>query len=356
MVTLDRREAHRRATRALQAGRPEEALAALWSLVDRSHIVAEELEAHLRMMADAYVRLDRTRAAATILLFLGDASSAARLSAGNELDLARCAQAAGSPAGAARHFEQAGWLGHAAIQLEDARNDRAARVLWERLAEDARLRDQPYTQGLVRFNLARACARLGDKAAARRHTIQAMHLLEAAADGFETQGLRERAFDCYQILLTIGKEGSFENLAEGYLNCIRILREDNLKYYVLQYYEDFQEMALGRGELHAAATLFREAADYARRQGMPYARYYQKRGAETHVLAAERAIAEGRSPELIENAYAAAVDAFNELGLYTQVRALYERLAQLPLGDKRRARYERLERRLSTMEDDDAPM
>src|SRR5690606_21846534 len=139
-----------------------------------------------------------------------------------------------------------------------------ARVLWEQLAEDARLRDQPYTQGLVRFNLSRACARLDDKAAARRHMIQAMHLLEAAADGFETQGMRERAFDCYQVIMTIGKEGSFENLAEGYLNCIRILREDNLKYYVLQYYEDFQQLALQRGELHAAATLFREAAEYAR--------------------------------------------------------------------------------------------
>jgi hypothetical protein len=182
-----------------------------------------------------------------------------------------------------------------------------------------------------------------------------MHLLEAAADGFETQGMRERAFDCYQIIMTIGKEGPFENLAEGYLNCIRILREDNLKDYVLQYYEDFQELALSRGELHAAATLFREAAEYARRHGMPYARHYQKRGAETHVLAAERAIAEGASPELVENALAAAVDAFNELGLYSQVRELYGRLARLPLGEKRRARYERLAERLAEMEDDRTP-
>lgn len=356
MVTVDKREAHRRASRALQAGRPDEALAALWSLVDRSHVLDEELESYLRMMADAFVQLDRTRAAATVMLFLGDVSSAARLSQGHALDLARCAQTAGQHDRAAQHFEQAGWLGHAAIQLEDAKNDRAARVLWEQLADDGRLRESPYTQGLVRFNLARACGRLDDKTAARRHTIQAMHLLEAAADGFETQGMRERAFDCYQILMTIGKEGSFENLAEGYLNCIRILREDNLKYYVLQYYEDFQEMALKRGELHAAATLFREAADYARRQGMPYARHYQRRGADTHVLAAERAIAEGRSPELTENAFAAAVDSFNELGLYTQVRALYGRLAQLPLGDKRRARYQRLEQRLAAMEDDRAPM
>ena len=76
-----------------------------------------------------------------------------------------------------------------------------------------------------------------------------MHLLTSAADGFEAKGPRERAFDCYGVLLTIGREGSFENLAEGYLNCIRILREDGLKYYVLQYYEDFQKLAEERTEL-----------------------------------------------------------------------------------------------------------
>lgn len=356
MVTVDKREAQRRASRALQAGRPDEALEALWSLVDRSHVIDEELSSYLRMMGDAYMQLDRTRAATTILLFLGDVQGAARLSEGHSLDLARCAQHAGDHARAAQHFEQAGWLGHAAVELEDARNPRSARVLWERLGEDPRLRDQPYTHGLVCFNLARACARLDDRAAARRHTIQAMHLLEVAADGFETQGMRERAFDCYQVIMTIGKEGSFENLAEGYLNCIRILREDNLKYYVLQYYEDFQEMALQRGELHAAATLFREAAEYARRHGMPYARHYQRRGADTHVMAAERTLAEGGTAELAENSYAAAIDAFNELGLYSQVRDLYGRLALLPLSEKRRDRYQKLQRRLASMSDDRTPM
>jgi hypothetical protein len=356
VATVDKREAYRRASRALQAKQPAEALGSLWQLVDRSHVVDEELAGYLRMMGDAYMQLGRPRAAATIALFLGDVQSAAQLSRESPLDLARCAQYVGDHAKAAQSFEQAGWLGHAAIQLEDAKNDRAARVLWEQLSEDARLRESPYTQGLVRFNLARACGRLGDKAAARRHTIQSMHLLEAAADGFETQGMRERAFDCYQIIMTIGKGGSFENLAEGYLNCVRILREDNLKYYVLQYYEDFQEMALERGELHAAATLFREAADYARRQGMPYGRHYQKRAGETHVHAAERTLADGGTAELAENAYAAAIDTFNELGLYTQVREIYGKLASLPLSDKRRARYSRLKERLAQMQDDRSPM
>jgi hypothetical protein len=355
-TTLDKREALRRATRSLEARRPAEALVPLWQLIDRSHVVEDELSGYLRMMMNAYVQLEQPRAAATIALFLNDVRGAAQLSQGSPLDLARCAQFAGDHKSAAQYFESAGWLGHAAIQLEDDKNFRAARVLWEQLADDTRLRDTPYTQGLVRFNLARACARLADKAAARRHTIQAMHLLEAAADGFETQGMRERAFDCYQVIMTIGKEGSFENLAEGYLNCVRILREDNLKYYVLQYYEDFQQMALERKELHAAATLFREAADYARRQGMPYARHYQKRGGETHLSAAERTIADGGTAELAENSYAAAIDAFNELGLYSYVRDIYGKLSALPLSDKRRQRYSRLKERLAQMEDDRTPM
>jgi hypothetical protein len=157
------------------------------------------------------------------------------------------------------------------------------------------------------------------------------------------------------VILTLGKEGAFENLAEGYLNCIRILREDNLRYYVLQYYEDFQELALERGELHAAATLFREAADFTRRQNLPYERHYRRRAAETHVAAAEATLRQGGPVELAENSYAAAIDAFNQLGSYSDVRAVYAALASLPLGDRRRARYERLRSRLSGVPDEAGP-
>lgn len=353
---IDKRQVERDARELVRAGRHEDALGKLWLLVDRSHVLEDEFRAHLREMAICYEHLGRRRAAGAAWLFLRDLSRATQLAQNVPLDLARCAAAAGDHAQAARWFEAGGWLGHAAIQLELARNDRGARVLWERLADDQRLRDDPYTQGLVRFNLSRACARLGDQEPARRQQVQAMHLLTAAADGFEQKGLRERAFDCYGVLLTIGREGSFENLAEGYLNCIRILREDGLKYYVLQYYEDLQQLALQRGELHACATLFREAAEFARRQGMPYARHYRARGGETHVAAAERSIADGGPAELAENSYAAAIDAYNELGIYSKVREVYLKLAELPLADKRRARYARLATRLGAMPDDETPM
>lgn len=351
VATVDKREAFRAANAAVESGRPDAAMPHLWALVDRSHVADDELAGYLRLMGRAYRDLGHTRAASTVLAYLGQHEAAWRESQALT-DQARAAISLRRPADAARLYNEAGWLGHAAIQLEEAGDDRGARVLWERLADDAGLSSEPYTQGLVRFNLGRACERLGDSGAARKAVVESMHLLEAAADGFETQGLRERAFDCYQVLLTLGRDGAFENLAEGYLNCIRILKEDNLKYYVLQYYEDFQELALARGELHAAATLFREAAEFTRRYNLPYERHYRQRAAETQVKAAERMLAEGSLSEMAENAYAAAIDAYNDLGAYSKVRGIYGALAGLDLGEKRRARYLRLQQRLAHVQDD----
>ena len=348
---FDKRAVDSRARRALSDRQYDEALTHFWQLLERTSITEEEFRGALQSMMICYRALGRTRAAASIALYLGDLPSATAAS-NHPLDRARVALMQGDAATAAVHFEQGGWLGHAAIQLEQAKNDTGARVLWDRLSQDARLHEDPYTAGLVHFNHGRACMRLGDRAAGRKSVVHAMHLLTAAADGFEAKGLRERAFDCYGVLLTIGKEGSFENLAEGYLNCVRILREDGLKYYVLQYYEDFLALTLQRNELHAAATLFREAADYCRRQGLPYARHYRLKGAETSALQGDHLVSAGSSPEMAENAYAAAIDGYNDLGLYSKVRALYLKLSGLDLNEKRKARYVRLADRVGAVPDD----
>lgn len=352
---FDKRAVEGRARRALEARQYEEALVHLWQLADRGNVTEDEYRGALTQMAACYGALGRTRAMASARLYLGDRKGAIEASS-HPLDRARAYVDAKDAVSAAQAFEEAGWLGHAAIQLEQIKNDRGARVLWDRLVSDPRLREDLYVAGLVHFNLGRACLRLGDRGAGRKAIVHAMHLLTAAADGFEAKGQRERAFDCYGVLLTIGKEGSFENLAEGYLNCIRILREDGLKYYVLQYYEDFQALAMQRDELHAAATLFREAAEYARRQGLPYARHYRYRGAEASMVQGDRLLAAGSSPEMAENAFAAAIDGFNELGLYSKVRELYAKLAGLELGDKRKQRYARLGQRLAAIPDDTTPM
>jgi hypothetical protein len=355
-TAVDTRDLERKAQRAIEGRRYDEALTHLWLLVDRASVADDQFRGHVRLLAQCFAGLGRKRALATAQLYLGDVGEAEN-SSPLPLDRARIATHKKNHALAARLFEEAGWIAHAAIALELAKNDTGARILWERLLDDHRLANDLYVQGLVRFNHGRTCMRLGDRGAGRKSIVQSMHLLTAAADGFEARGQRERAFDCYGVLLTIGREGSFENLAEGYLNCIRILREDGLKNYVIQYYEDFGELALQRKELHAAATLFRETADYARRQSLvPYVRHYRKRSAEAHVSAAEDGLAGGAPPEMAENALTAAVDAYNEIGLFSKVRETYARLAGLELADKRRERYSRLATRLDGLKDDDAAM
>ncbi len=319
--------------------------------LERSHIEPRELNAELRELQHLCVKRDLPRAAASCAMFLGDHQRAAMLSKAWPSDLARVAAAQGDHQAAALHFSRAGLEAHAAVQYERAGNDASARGAWERVEGLSELSRDPYTRGLVRFNLSEVCARLGDESAARRARVSSMHSIEAAADGFETQGLRERAFDCYQILIAMGRRGAFENLAEGYLNCIRILREDNLRHYVLQYYEDFQTLALERGELSAAATLFREASLFCRHQRLPYADHYRLRAAETQEASAARIVREGGAATMAENACAAAIDGFNELGAYTRVRGVYERMAALPLGEKRELRYTRLARRLEGIPD-----
>ena len=159
VATVDKREAFRAANAAVESGRPDAAMPHLWALVDRSHVADDELAGYLRLMGRAYRDLGHTRAASTVLAYLGQHEAAWRESQALT-DQARAAISLRRPADAARLYNEAGWLGHAAIQLEEAGDDRGARVLWERLADDAGLSSEPYTQGLVRFNLGRACERI----------------------------------------------------------------------------------------------------------------------------------------------------------------------------------------------------
>ncbi|HTJ83865.1 MAG TPA: HEAT repeat domain-containing protein, partial [Polyangiaceae bacterium] len=171
---------------------------------------------------------------------------------------------------AADEYESAGLVARAAIARERAEDFARARALWSRLAQVLSSGGADlYAAGLARFNLARTSKRTGDAGAAREATVAAVHLLEEAADRYETIGQRERAFDCYQVLIAIGREsGEFEHVLEGYVNVIRILREDHLRYYALQSYEEAVAAAEKQGETAAAATLAREWAQYARKEGL----------------------------------------------------------------------------------------
>lgn len=352
MSTFDRRDAERRARVALDRRDPTSAVDLLLPLLRAP--LNDEFPLHLRLIGQAFNALENERAAAAVGFYLRDTNVVTQVSS-HPRDLARAATLGGDHRAAARHYEEALLFAHAAFALERAGDDRGARVLWERFVATPRVRADSYAYGLGLFNLGRAAQRLGDQKAGKSHVVHAMHALSAAADSFEQLGLRERAFDCYLVLIAIGRTGSFEDLAEGYLNCIRILREDGLKLYVQRYSEDFQALAMQRNELHAAATLYREAAEYARKVGLPSAARYRELGAEAYVLAGEQALARGAPPEMVENAFIAAIDAYNELALYSKVREIYGRLTELALPPTRTARYARLSSRLATVPDGPAP-
>ncbi len=261
------------------------------------------------------------------------------------------ADRAGSPerqrplyAKAADEYEAAGFVARAAIAREKAEDFGAARALWSRLSQVlSGVGEDLYAAGLARFNLARTSGKTGDAGAAREATVGAVHLLEEAADRYETVGQRERAFDCYQVLLAIGREsGEFEHVLEGYVNVIRILREDHLRYYALQSYEEAVDAAQRQGETAAAATLAREMASYARKEGLgAIANFGMLSQAKLWRELAQQSAARGAPPEIAENALLAAVIAFGESGQFSRVADLYRELGQLPLADARRKHYAR---------------
>jgi tetratricopeptide (TPR) repeat protein len=249
---------------------------------------------------------------------------------------------------AADAYEAAGMVARAAIARERAEDFQRARALWSRLAQLLSSGGTDlYAAGLAKFNLARTSRRTGDAAASREATVGAVHLLEEAADRYETIGQRERAFDCYQVLIAIGREsGVFEHVLEGYVNVIRILREDNLRYYALQSYEEAMQTAEKQGESAAAATLAREMSGYARKEGLPAIANFGTLSQGRLLFEVARAsMARGAPPEIAENALLAAVIAYGEAGQFLKVAELYRQLSEMPLAVSRKSHYARATQR-----------
>jgi hypothetical protein len=256
-------------------------------------------------------------------------------------------------------MENAGLAAAAAIYREKAGDWPGARALWSRLAQVvARGRDaaaDAYNGSLVQFNLARSAKACGDEPRARDALVAAVRLLEEAADEFESRGLRERAFDCFQVLVEIGRAGGqFEHVLEGYINCIRILREDHLKYYALQFFEDAVAAAREAGELAAAATIAREASDYARSLGMASASaHYVLDQATLWRGAAQQHETRGAPPEIAENSMLAAILAYGQLGKFAKVGELYRALGAMDLEASRKAHYARAAHRYDGVADEE---
>jgi tetratricopeptide (TPR) repeat protein len=389
-----------RAEGALRAGRHVDAQTYLRQLVQVVERIDFEYEEWLRAFAESLRVGGQWGEAMACLAYLG-----ARELPGPEVLQPQIAPArAGEPdalrtvrlygiylARAGQHRAAASWFGlgampvHQAIELERAGEDEAAAALWARLltsdllSERAAERASPrsagglggtptathaYERALAKINFGLCLRRLAaaDKRSAaggpmhdraRLALAEATTSVEEVADTFESEGLRERAFDCYQLIARLGVEaGAFENIAEGYLNSVRILRDDGLKLDALRLYETFVALARDRGEHHAVAAILREAADYCTRAGLPYADDLRWRSAEAWIKAGTEAQAAGHPVQIVENAFLAAAEAFASVRAFRMVADVYRRLGSIELPGKNHERAIRLLRRLGDLPPD----
>ena len=320
-----------RAEANMRAGRHADALVHLRHLVEVVDRIDFEYEEWLRAMAESLRALAHWREAAACTAYLGatkmpspDAFSAAvtAVDSGDAgalrgmrlqgIYLSR----AGHHAIAAQWFAAARMPVHQAIALERAGDDAAASELWQSIMLLDELRDRRYELALAKINYGLCLLRMKHDRA-RAALADATTAVEEVADWFETEGLRERAFDCYQLLARIGSEaGAFENIADGYLNSVRILRNDGLKLDALRLYEALVTLARRAGEHHAAAGILREAADYCTRVALPYADDLRLRSAEAWVKTAAEAQAASHPLQMVENAYLAAAEGFASVRAY----------------------------------------
>lgn len=342
------------------------AQSALYAALQHTVAREEDYVAATSELRDALAQAGSFRAALTLDWYAGsEKSQNALLGRVPPIDRARTflawadrspdrERAKGVYARAADEYEAAGLVAQAAIAGERGGDFARARALWSRLAHLLTSSGADlYAAGLSRFNLARTSLRTGDRQAAREAVVASVHLLEEAADRYATIGQRERAFDCYQVLIAIGRESlEFEHVLEGYVNVIRILREDHLRYYALQSYEEAVAAAEKQGEVSAAATLAREMAAYARKEGLAavssFATLSQARLWQAVAAASQKRRA---PPEIAENALLASVIALGEVGQYRQVGGVYEALSELPLEASRTRHYARARGRYREAQD-----
>jgi len=350
-----------RAEAAMRARRHAEALGHLRKLVQVVDRIDFEYEEWLRALAESLRALGEHRQAAACSAYLGavEAPPAGELEHSVKSARAGDLQAlrgvklmgiylsrSGHHGAAARWFEAAVMPVHQAIEYERAGQDEAASAVWARVMEDERLQERPYELALARINAALCLQRMGDERA-RQALAEAVTSVEEAADEFETEGLRERAFDCFQLIARIGLEvGAFENVAEGYLNSVRILKDDALKLDALRLYQAFVTLARRTGEHHAVAVILREAADYCTRAGLPYAEDLRLRAGEAWVRAAEEAHAARHPAQIVANAYLSAAENYASVRAFKQVANVYARLVEVEPTGKGRERYRRLLARL----------
>lgn len=333
---------------AVESDSPE-AVAAWLELLGQTHVDEVDYHGWARELAELYERLGRGLSAARIYEYLVEVGPAVRLyeKYGSTRDLGRALQVGRRFKPAADKFRDAGLYAHAGRCAEAADDHAKALWLYEQLIRTQEALGGRYPCGLAALNAGRIASRLGDRERANIHLATATRLLEQEADHREQQGDRDGAFRCYLCLIEIGKqEKSYENIAEGYINCIRILKAKSDRFFTMQYYHNFIRMAEDLGEYHSVADLYREAGEYARRVGFIYSDYFLVEAGQAWMRVAEKGLEAGNPTELVENALLAASGCFNRTRDDDNVARCYEMLGELPLSEAKTERYQLLARDL----------
>ncbi|RMG10655.1 MAG: HEAT repeat domain-containing protein, partial [Deltaproteobacteria bacterium] len=321
-----------------------EAMSACRRLIEETHHPDVVYDDWVRILADATLRTGKAAMAGVCFEYLLDFERACQAyeQARRFVAAARCRLRAGDRIGAAKAFETIGAQARAAVAWEQAGDLPRAIRCWERAAQHFGARERNYEMALCLLNLGLAQLDAGDKQG-RATLSRAIVHIEEEADRAETRGEIPRALACYHALIHLGRQtATHENLAEGFLNCVRLMQRRDHRFFVLQYYHDFAEASLLVGENQAAAEVLREAGEFCRRTGMLYANDFLARAAAAFEEAAEQQLQAGVTPELAENALLAALDCHNRRGDLARVQATYARLAELPLSQARCRRYHEL--------------
>lgn len=317
----------------------------LRELLTQTHVDEVDYGDWARELANVYVRTRRPLSAARIHEYLINAKAALSLyeSHGTARDRGRVLRMGAQYGAAAEQYREAGMWAHAAACAEEAQDVPAALACYEHLERAQGARGADYPRGLAALNAGRVAMQLGQQERAHALLATATRVLEQEADRREQAGDREGAFRCYLCLVEIGKiERSYENLAEGYLNCIRILKAKADRFFTVQYYAEFIALAEELREFHSVAELYREAGEYARRVGFIYGDHFLAEAGRAWLHVAERGQAEGSPTELVENALLAASGCFNRIHDDERVADCYKSLSDLALPDAKKARYAEL--------------
>jgi tetratricopeptide (TPR) repeat protein len=330
---------------ARKLGNRREAVLAWRRLLRQTHVDEADYGDWCRELANVYLQNKLPLSAARVYEYLQQTDAALRLydSAGTPRDRGRVLMQGNQPEKASEQYKEAGLFGNAAHAAEQAGKSESALALFEQLSRSQEARGQRMLAGLATLNAGRLALGLGKSDRARSPFAHCTRILEEEADVLEQEGDRDDAFRCYLCILQVGTmDKSYEHIAEGALNCIRLLKAKSDRFFTMQYYYDLISRSEELGELHSAAELYREAGEYARRVGFIYGDFFLVEAGRAWKQVAKSGMDQGTPPELIENALLAAVGCFNRVKQDEQVAACYRALSELPLNEKKIRRYAQL--------------